>query len=176
MRPHVKPSEGSISVDKASAILGMTPEALTALCDQDPGQKYHHRTIYTNRIRFFEPDLKRIKKRVGESSICGGWICFFPTEKQFLTWKFHFPWQFLNFFPLPQWQGSFRPGILSATIGVWLFIPDTKSIFCIEGTLNVITVFPWKFVMTKSPREITSIPIKNLEEGGLQESQPAFWE
>ncbi len=29
------------------------------------------------------------------------------------------PWQYLNFLPLPQSQGSFRPGVFSTRIGSW---------------------------------------------------------
>ena len=52
----------SISIDRATAMLGITPEELTAICDQDTGQRYHHRTIYSNRIRFFGADINRIRK------------------------------------------------------------------------------------------------------------------
>lgn len=54
----------SISIDKAATMLNLTPTELTQLCDQDTGQKYHHRTIFSNRIRFFEPDIKKIRQQL----------------------------------------------------------------------------------------------------------------
>jgi hypothetical protein len=54
----------SISIDKAATMLAVTPEELTALCDQDTGKKYHHRTIFSNRLRFFPADIIRIRKQL----------------------------------------------------------------------------------------------------------------
>ncbi len=54
----------SISIDKAATLLAVSTAELTALCDQDVGHKYHHRTIFSNRIRFFEPDIKKIRKQL----------------------------------------------------------------------------------------------------------------
>jgi hypothetical protein len=64
MRQHIKADTGSISIEKAAAMLGITPEELTEFCDQDTAQRYHHRTIYSNRIRFFEADVKKIRKQL----------------------------------------------------------------------------------------------------------------
>ena len=57
----------SISIDKAAAMLAITPEELTSFCDQDTGQRFHHRTIYTDKIRFFEPDIKKIRKHLTQT-------------------------------------------------------------------------------------------------------------
>ena len=56
--------KASISIEKAAVMLGITPEELTAFCDRDHGQRYHHRTIYSGRIRFFAADIIRITKQL----------------------------------------------------------------------------------------------------------------
>jgi len=54
--------QATISLEKASELLNMTPEELTALCDEDTGFKFHHRTIFSSRIRFRKNDIIRIRK------------------------------------------------------------------------------------------------------------------
>lgn len=56
--------QASISLEKAAGQLGLTPEELTAICEKDTGQKYHHRTIFTNRIRFFKWNIRMIRKQL----------------------------------------------------------------------------------------------------------------
>lgn len=46
--------------------------------------------------------------------LIGLWCCNHSIILQFYRF---FPWQFLNFFPLPQGHGSLRPGSFSAVMG-----------------------------------------------------------
>jgi len=59
----MKPT-ASISIEKAAERLAITPEKLTTLCDQDTGNRFHHRTIYSNRLRFFESDINKLIKHL----------------------------------------------------------------------------------------------------------------
>ena len=52
----------SISIDKAAELLNVNTDTLTAFCEQDTVHRYHHRTVFTNRIRFFSGDICRLKK------------------------------------------------------------------------------------------------------------------
>lgn len=56
--------QASISIDQASIMLNMKPEELTAFCNEDTEERYHHRTIFTKRIRFFAADIFRIKTKL----------------------------------------------------------------------------------------------------------------
>lgn len=56
--------QATISLETAAGQLGLTPEELTAICEKDTGQKYHHRTIFTNRIRFFKWNIRMIRRQL----------------------------------------------------------------------------------------------------------------
>ena len=61
--------QASISLEKAAGQLGLTQEELTVICEKDTGQKYHHRTIFTNRIRFFKKELRRIRGMLDRGNV-----------------------------------------------------------------------------------------------------------
>ena len=65
-KTHLPGTSPSISIEKASAMLNISPAELTSFCNSDTQHRYHHhRTIYTNRIRFFEHDLSKIRNQMG---------------------------------------------------------------------------------------------------------------
>jgi len=63
MRPRInKVREPSVSLDSVVAILGITAQELQLFCENDIDCRYHHKTIYSNSIRFYPVNLKLIKR------------------------------------------------------------------------------------------------------------------
>ena len=56
--------QASISLERAAAQIGISMEELERFCQQDTGQRFHHRTIYSGRIRFRDRDILRIRKQL----------------------------------------------------------------------------------------------------------------
>jgi len=50
----------SLSITKAAEALNVSESRLVMFCDQDTGQRYHHRTSFSGHIRFSNDDLQRI--------------------------------------------------------------------------------------------------------------------
>lgn len=60
--------ELSISLDSAAGILGITTDELQLFCKNDTECRYHHKTIYSNSIRFYPVNLKIIKRLIDKQA------------------------------------------------------------------------------------------------------------
>jgi AraC-like DNA-binding protein len=64
--------QASISIEKAAEMLNITPEELERFCQQDTGQQFHHLTIFSKKIRFWNRDIIRIRKHLSIKPLQNG--------------------------------------------------------------------------------------------------------
>lgn len=70
MRPRInKVQEPSVSLDSAIAILGITARELQLFCENDTECRYHHRSIFSNHVRFYPANIKVIQKLLDKHPI-----------------------------------------------------------------------------------------------------------